>query len=228
MKSWTALLVVAGLVSLAPAHAAAGDVKIIANSTVKATQISADELKRIFRLEMTSLRDGTHVEPVLRRNGTAHEAFLKDVLDTNNEALQTYYRTLVFTGRGSMPRALGSDTECVAYVAKTRGAIGYVSADATTEGVKTLEVMPEGIQVERALLTRVEPKYPQKMLSLHLRGTVRLEVTISPKGSVENIEVLGGNPVLVESALAAVKQWVYTAGSSRSRVVVSISFDPYK
>jgi hypothetical protein len=47
---------------------------------------------------------------------------------------------LVFTGKGSMPKVLDSDAEMVTYVAKTRGAVGYVSSSANTAGVKTLEV----------------------------------------------------------------------------------------
>src|SRR5229473_2368501 len=225
MKALTALLVVATLLLVA-AHALAGEAKVIANSTVKANAISVDELKRVFLLQTNSLKDGTPVEPVLRKSGEAHKAFLKNFLDINDEALQAYYRTLVFTGRGSMPRALGSDEECVAYIAKTKGAIGYVSSDAATEGVKTIEVMPSGNRAERTLLTRVEPKYPEVLVPLHLTGTVRLAVTISPKGSVEDIHVLGGNPFMAESAIAAVKQWVYAAGGSRFKTVISLSFDP--
>jgi TonB family protein len=74
----------------------------------------------------------------------------------------------------------------------------------------------------------VEPQYPQALVPLHLSGTVRLQVTISPKGSVENIQVLGGNPLLAQSAVMAVKQWVYAVGRSRVRTVVSLSFDPYR
>jgi len=169
---------------------------------------------------------GAHVEPVLRKSGAAHQAFLKDFLDINDEALQAHYRTLVFSGRGSMPTALGSDAECVAYIAKTKGAIGYVSIEAATEGVKTLEVMPSGNRAERTLLTRVDPKYPEALVPLRLSGTVRLAVTISPKGSVEDIRVVGGNPFMAESAVAAVKQWVYAAGGSRFKTVISISFNP--
>jgi TonB family protein len=227
MKSLTTFLVVATL-ALVPAPALARDIKVVANLSVKATQISADELKRVFLLETTSLRDGAYVEPVLRKSGAAHLAFLKDFLDINDEALQNYYRTVVFTGRGSMPRALGSDAECVAYIARTRGAIGYVSVEAATEGVKTLEIMPSGNRAERTLLTRVDPKYPEALVPLHLSGTVRLAVTISPKGSVENIQVLGGNPFLAESAIAAVKQWVYAAGRSRTKTEISVPFDPYR
>jgi TonB family protein len=225
MKSLTALLVVASLATV-PAKALVSEVKVIANPTVKTTQISAGDLKRAFLLETNSLKDGTHVEPVLRRSGPAHEAFLRDFLDINDQALQTYYRTLVFTGRASMPRTLGSDAECVAYVAKTRGAIGYVGADTAMEGVKMLEVIPEGNKAERTLLSRVEPEYPQVLRPLRLTGVVRLSVTISPKGHVETIQVLGGNPFLAQSATAAVKQWVYTAGRSSVTTVVSISFDP--
>jgi ABC-type phosphate transport system substrate-binding protein len=46
----------------------------------------------------------------------------------------------VFSGKGLMPKAVASDSDVAAYVAKTKGAIGYVSADADTNGVKTLEV----------------------------------------------------------------------------------------
>jgi TonB family protein len=227
MKSLTTLLVVATLL-LCSGYALAGDIKIIANSNVNATQVSADELKRVFLLETNDLRNGAHVEPVLRKGGAAHQAFLKDVLDINDEALQLYYRTQVFTGRGSMPRALGSDAECVAYIAKTKGAIGYVSIEAVTAGVKTLEVTSSGYRGERALLTHVDPKYPEALVPLHLSGTVRLVVTISPKGSVEDVQVLGGNPLLAESAIAAVKQWVYAAGGSRVKTAVSLSFDSYR
>lgn len=116
----------------------AGNVKVIANPGIAASSISANDLKSVFLEEQSSL-GGVHVEPVLSKGGPAHEAFLK-YLDKNDSALQTYYRSLVFTGKGSMPKVVGSDAEIVSYVAKTKGAIGYVSTDASTEGVKTLDV----------------------------------------------------------------------------------------
>ena len=44
----------------------------------------------------------------------------------------------MFTGTAPMPKRFGSDAEVVAYVAKTKGAIGYVGAGAITAGVKTI------------------------------------------------------------------------------------------
>lgn len=125
-----------GLTSLGQAS----DVKVIANPGVGAGAVSVDELKSVFLSTKSALSDGSKVEPVLSKGGPAHEAFLKEYVGKSDSALQTYYRSLVFTGKGSMPKTLGSDAEIVAYVAKTKGAIAYVSASAATAGVKTLDV----------------------------------------------------------------------------------------
>jgi TonB family protein len=224
MKCPTILLVAAGLMIFVPLNAVASDVKVIANASVKADTISAADLKRVFLEEKNSLADGSHVEPVLDKDGRVHAAFLQEYLGMSEDDLQAYYRTLVFTGRGSMPKALGSDAEVVAYVARTRGAVGYVSSAASAEGVKALAIWTPSDSAERKLITRVEPDYPETLKRLNIGGTVRLQVSISAKGNVENVELLGGNPILGESAAAAVKKWVYAAGRSRTVAEVSISF----
>jgi TonB family protein len=227
MKCPKILLAAAGLMIFAPPNALASDIKVIANLSVKADTISAGELKSVFLEQKRSLAD-THVEPVLQKSGPVHEAFLKEYLSKTHEDLQTYYGALVFTGRGSMPKELGSDAEVVAYVAKTRGAVGYVSTASSAEGVKTLPVMEAGNNGERKLITRVEPAYPETLKKLNIGGLVRLQVTIAAKGNVENAELLGGNPILGESAIAAVRQWVYSASHSRTVVEVSLSFDSHR
>ena len=120
--------------------ASAADFKLIANPGIKVSEISASDLKDVFLSTKTSLNDGTHVEPVWEKGGATHEAFLKEYVGRTDAALGTYYRSLVFTGRASMPKTLGTDAEVVAYVAKTRGAIGYVGVGAALTGVKILEV----------------------------------------------------------------------------------------
>ena len=130
----------AALFLLAAQAVVAADIKIIANSSVGASAVSADELKGVFLATKSSLSDGSHVEPVLEKDGPAHEAFLKEYIGKTDSAFETYYRSLVFTGKASMPKTTPSDADMVAYVAKTKGAIGYVSAGAATACVKTLEV----------------------------------------------------------------------------------------
>jgi len=225
-KNPNTLLAFAGLTILLSVHALAGNVRIIANPNVKAEAISASEIRSVFLGERNVLRDGTHVEPVLSRGGAAHAVFLKEYLGQNDDALQNYYRSLVFTGKGSMPKVLHSDEEVVAYVAKTRGAIGYVSSAATLDGVKTLAVYQAGTEGARQLLSRVEPVYPELLQSNHIGGTVRLKVTVAASGKVEGVQLLGGNPILGEAAMAAVGKWVFAAGRSRTEIEVSIPFDP--
>jgi TonB family protein len=224
MKCPKLLLVAAALAIFVSVDSFADNVKVIANSSVRADTISGNELKRIFLEEKISLADGTHVEPVLKKEGAVHEVFLQRYLGVTEGDLQIYYRTLLFTGRGSIPKILESDAEVVAYVARTRGAIGYVSSSASAVGVKTLAIGVAGNEIERKLITRVEPDYPETLKQLKIGGTVRLRISISAKGNVENAVLLGGNPILGESATIAVKQWIYAAGRSLTVAEISISF----
>ncbi len=131
-------VLLAALIGAASAQAA--DIKVIANSSVGASSVSSDELKGVFLATKSSLSDGSHVEPVLLKGGAVHEAFLKDYVGKSDSALETYYRSLVFTGKGSMPKAFSTDAEVVAYVEKTKGAIGYVASATATASAKVLEV----------------------------------------------------------------------------------------
>jgi hypothetical protein len=117
----------------------AGGVKIIVNSSVSTVSISAADIKSIFLQEKNSLGSSS-VEPVLLKSGPTHEAFLKRFVGKTDSTLLTFYRSLAFTGKGSMPQAFNSDADVIAYVAKTKGAIGYISDSSRAEGVKTLEV----------------------------------------------------------------------------------------
>ena len=139
MKNLNCLLIAAAVLGAANI-AFAADIKIIANASVGASSVSVDELKGVFLATKSSLSDGSHVEPVLEKDGPSHEAFLKEIVGKSDSAFETYYRSLVFTGKASMPKTTASDADMVAYVAKTKGAIGYISASAPAAGVKTLDV----------------------------------------------------------------------------------------
>lgn len=80
----------------------------------------------------------------------------------------------------------------------------------------------------RKLITRVEPEYPETLQRLYIGGIVRLELTIAAKGNVEKIILLGGNPILGQSAMAAAKKWRYSAANSRTVTEIKIPFDPHR
>lgn len=217
--------IIAAILMAASLPALAGEVKIVANASVKTGSVTVSELRSVFLLQRGTLEDGSAVAPVVQRSGAAHEAFVREYLNRDPEGMRSFYEGMVSTGKGLMPKILGSDQDVVAYVARTRGAIGYVSKVASVEGVKVIEVVPEERKQKRQLLTRVEPEYPEALRERHITGTVKLELEISPQGRVETVVVLGGNPILAEAAVKAAKQWVYAAGPGRKRVQVTIPFE---
>jgi periplasmic protein TonB len=60
-----------------------------------------------------------------------------------------------------------------------------------------------------ALVHRVDPVYPKIALAIHLSGTVRLRAIIGTDGTVQNLEVLSGSPILARAGVDAVRQWRY-------------------
>jgi protein TonB len=67
-----------------------------------------------------------------------------------------------------------------------------------------------GGQVAAArLLNQTRPVYPPLARQARIQGTVRLEAIINREGAIENLEVVSGHPLLIQSALNAVSQWRY-------------------
>jgi periplasmic protein TonB len=67
-----------------------------------------------------------------------------------------------------------------------------------------------GGQVENAkLIYHPNPEYPPLAKMARIQGTVRLEAIIAKDGTIQDLKVLSGHPLLVKSALDAVKQWRY-------------------
>jgi len=132
-----ALLLVFALAAGVPG--ASADVQIIVNPSVAVSEVTAADINQIFLVTKSAL-GGTSVEPVFEESGAAHDLFLKTYIGKSDTALRNYFKTLVFTGRGSQPKAFASDAEVVKYVAATKGAIGYVAASADTAGTKRVQV----------------------------------------------------------------------------------------
>jgi periplasmic protein TonB len=59
------------------------------------------------------------------------------------------------------------------------------------------------------LLKKVVPTYPRIAGPLHLNTKVLLHAVIAKDGSVQNLEVVSGHPLFNQTALEAVRQWVY-------------------
>jgi len=118
---------------------AKAQVIVIANPSVKASEVSKNDLKDVFTGASTSL-GGANVVPILLKAGTAHEEFLQAYIGKNDTAYRAGWRSLVFSGQGTMPKSLDADSAVVEFVAHNAGAIGYIGKATPHEGVKVLTV----------------------------------------------------------------------------------------
>jgi ABC-type phosphate transport system substrate-binding protein len=130
-------LIFGSLVLVAGAHAQAA---VIANLSVKSADISKNDLRDVFSGELSSLKDGSRVTPILLNAGPTTNEFLAAYIGKSDAAFRASWRSLVFSGQASMPKSLDSEAAVVEFVAHNPGAIGYISKTAPHEGVKVLTV----------------------------------------------------------------------------------------
>jgi len=84
---------------------------------------------------------------------------------------------------------------------------GVVPAIAPPREVRRIRV---GGNVQQAkLVNQVMPLYPPLAKSARIQGTVRLEAIIAKDGSIQNLRVISGHPLLIQTAMDAVRQWRY-------------------
>jgi len=62
---------------------------------------------------------------------------------------------------------------------------------------------------EGNIIYRVQPSYPPIARLARVQGTVELRAIISKAGTIENLIVISGPPMLSRSAIEAVRQWRY-------------------
>lgn len=79
----------------------------------------------------------------------------------------------------------------------------------------------------RKVLVRVAPEYPETLRIAQIGGVVRLSATVKPDGTVAQVEVRGGNPILAERAQKAVMKWKYAPAPAQTVEEIGLSFSPH-
>jgi len=72
-----------------------------------------------------------------------------------------------------------------------------------------VRVKVDGKAAAANLINRVDPVYPPLARQTRISGTVRLRAVIGKDGAVRQLDVISGHPLLVPSALDAVRKWKY-------------------
>ena len=84
-----------------------------------------------------------------------------------------------------------------------------------------------GEHSSRRVMRNANPNYPEVLKSKGIGGIVRLNAMVLANGTVANVEILGGNPILAASAVNAVMKWKYARAPSASNEIVTFEFNPH-
>ena len=76
----------------------------------------------------------------------------------------------------------------------------------------------------RKVKKEVKPDYPALAREAHVNGLVRLQVVIAASGRVKSASVVGGHPLLISSAMQAIREWQYEPAQEETTQVVVFNF----
>lgn len=90
------------------------------------------------------------------------------------------------------------------------GIIGGTGGGPPPPPPKTPQTLRVGGNVQQAnLIHQVMPVYPEIAKTAHIQGTVVLHAIIAKDGTVQELQYISGPPLLMRSAMDAVRQWRY-------------------
>jgi hypothetical protein len=123
--------------------AASGQFRVIVHPSNPNSSATRDFIAQAFFKRTTRWQGGEAIHPVdLRPDSAVRRAFSGDVLQRSVAAVRSYWQQRIFSGRDLPPVELDSDDAVIKYVAKSPGAIGYVSATAKLGATRELQLRP--------------------------------------------------------------------------------------
>ena len=76
-------------------------------------------------------------------------------------------------------------------------------------------------------VTKVQPTYPASARQLKIEGKVDVEAIVNPDGTVDDVQIKSGNPILTRAATDALKRWKFKpfmADGKPVKAVAPVSF----
>ena len=122
---------------------------------------------------------------------------------SSGEPVQQPATGLAAVDVGGIASASGQGQSAPAGANRSPG-VTFYSATVPANRVRVSEGVSQAMVV-----CKVQPNYPADAGGAHIQGRVLLSVLIGKDGSVENVRLVSGHPLLAPAAIDAVKQWKY-------------------
>jgi len=82
------------------------------------------------------------------------------------------------------------------------------------------------VEGTRQVVRSSEPEYPALAERMKLTGTVQVQAVVKPDGTVKEVKILGGHPLLAAALVSAVMQWKYQGAPKETEELVKFTFGP--
>ncbi|WP_067065669.1 hypothetical protein [Roseateles chitosanitabidus] len=128
-----------GALVLVAAASAQAQVAVVVNPKNLAASMTADQVSSIFLGKTNTLPSGAAAQAVdLPDSAAAREHFYSKATGKSSAQVKAAWSRLVFSGKGTPPKELGSAAEVKKFVAANPDAIGYIEKSAVDGSVKVV------------------------------------------------------------------------------------------
>ena len=119
---------------------ASADFHVVVHSKLKRSQISKDELRDIYLGNRTHWEDGKRIRAAQVDLPTVTEEFSMVILNLSVFQFESHWRRKLFSGQGLPPKKLMDDAAVISFVARNKGAIGFIKSKMSSKDTKVLKV----------------------------------------------------------------------------------------
>ena len=116
------------------------DVMFVVNKSVTLDTLNKTDIKKIFLGDSLVWPNGEEIKIVTREKSDIQKEFTKTYTQKSESQFSNYWRRLMFSGKGTIPKSFSSDKEIINFVTNTKGAIGYITPQSLTKSVKPITI----------------------------------------------------------------------------------------
>ena len=129
----------AAIALLALSGALHAEVVVIVHRSNAVASMTADQVAQIYMGASTTFPGGGAAAPIDQPEGSAvRDEFLAKVLEKTGAQFKAVWSRLIFSGKGTRPKTLGSSAEVKKAVAADPAAIGFIERSAVDDSVRTV------------------------------------------------------------------------------------------
>ena len=122
---------------------------IITNPDTHVASLKKKDIKDIFLGRKKSWEKNEQIALATLKDEATHKQFLNRFVDKTPFQFRNYWREKVFLGEGESPRSFETEEGLINFVARTKGAIGYISSPPARPGPVKIIPIIEGKEDEK-------------------------------------------------------------------------------